>query len=450
MRVIAFNTPSVSEVGYFDGNTLRCTSWGEGVRTVSKAPIDYITSQGLEVATHVRPQFGMGRQAMALYYHAYSVLIDPARLIDILNDGSVSMSVSTRQGVIIDTGDAASAAARLLEPDAAGTGLTESVVYASASDADFKAIASEPRSVLAKTMRDQQLLLLPIGALAALLIIASVVWLSRRRLSPLGELKAAVRAREFVVHYQPIVALDSGLCVGAEALVRWRRPDGTMVAPDLFIPLAEQSGLIQPITDQVIERVVDEMGALLRMDRNIHISVNLSAADIETGRVLDVIATSLTGSEILASQISLEATERGFMDIDAAQETLSRARARGHAVAIDDFGTGYSSLQYLEGLPVDSLKIDKSFVDTIGRNTVKSPVTGHIIDLAKTLGLSTVAEGVETEEQVDFLRSHGVDFAQGWYFARALPPAEFLAYCRRSRGARAGANTGGGAAIVAA
>lgn len=195
---------------------------------------------------------------------------------------------------------------------------------------------------------------------------------------------------------------------------------------------------------------MDEMGALLRMDRNIHIAVNLSAADIETGRVLDVIATSLTGSEILASQISLEATERGFMDIDAAQETLTKARARGHAVSIDDFGTGYSSLQYLEGLPVDCLKIDKSFIDTIGRNTVKSPVTGHIIDLAKTLGLSTVAEGVETQEQVEYLRGHGVDFAQGWYFAKALPPAEFLSYCRKSRTSRFGASSGAGAAIVAA
>ncbi|MDE1158479.1 MAG: EAL domain-containing protein [Neorhizobium sp.] len=445
MRVIAFNTPSVSEVGYFENGILRCTSWGEDTHAIHKAPVDYVTREKLEVATHVRPQFGMGRQALALYYGLYSVLIDPERLIDILNDGSVSMSVSSPKGVIVDTGDAEAAAARMLEPDAGAKGLTETVVYATASDADFRAIASEPRSVLAKTVRDQQLLLLPFGILAALLIIAGVVWISRRRLSPLGELRAAVQARAFVVHYQPIVSLESGVCIGAEALVRWRRPDGSMVRPDLFIPLAEESGLIQPITDQVAARVIDEMGSLLRMDRQLHISINLSAGDIETGRALDVIDRLLARTEILPAQISLEATERGFMHIGAAQETLTKARARGHAVAIDDFGTGYSSLQYLEGLSVDTLKIDKSFIDTIGRNTVKSPVTGHIIDLARTLGLSTVAEGVETEEQVEYLRRHGVDFAQGWYFSKALPPEEFLRYCRQSRSAGKGADGSDGA-----
>ncbi|WP_426227352.1 EAL domain-containing protein [Pararhizobium sp. DWP3-4] len=251
--------------------------------------------------------------------------------------------------------------------------------------------------------------------------------------SPLADLEIAVRNREFIVHYQPIVELKTGICFGAEALVRWRRPDGSLVRPDLFIPLAEESGLIMPITDQVIEAVIMDLNGTLVQDRTLHIAVNLCAADIKSGRILDVLEAKLADTGIRPEQIWLEATERGFMDIDAARVTLTKARERGHSVAIDDFGTGYSSLQYLQGLPMDALKIDKSFIDTIGRDTATSSVTPHIIDMAKTLGLYTVAEGIEVEEQAGYLKAHGVDFGQGWLFSKALPAAAFIAYQRRTK-----------------
>jgi sensor c-di-GMP phosphodiesterase-like protein len=126
-------------------------------------------------------------------------------------------------------------------------------------------------------------------------------------------------------------------------------------------------------------------------------------------------------------------TERGFLEIEAARSTIIRAREIGHSVAIDDFGTGYSSLQYLQGLPLDCLKIDKSFIDTIGKDTATSSVTSHIIDMAKTLNFVVVAEGIETEEELDYLRAHNVDFGQGWFFAKAMPADELIAYCGRGR-----------------
>ncbi len=121
-------------------------------------------------------------------------------------------------------------------------------------------------------------------------------------------------------------------------------------------------------------------------------------------------------------------TERGLVDIDAARATLLDARDLGHAVAIDDFGTGYSSLQYLQGLPMDALKIDKSFVDTIGRDTATSSVILHIISMSQELGLITTAEGIETEEQAAFLRLKDVDFAQGWLFSKAIPSQDFIQF----------------------
>ena len=136
---------------------------------------------------------------------------------------------------------------------------------------------------------------------------------------------------------------------------------------------------------------------------------------------------------ISARQIWLEMTERSFLEIDAVRSTIIRAREIGYCVAIDDFGTGYSSLQYLQGLPLDSLKIDKSFIDTIGKDTATSSVTSHIIEMAKTLNLIIVAEGIETQEELDYLRAREVDLGQGWFFAKAMPADEFIAYCDRER-----------------
>jgi sensor c-di-GMP phosphodiesterase-like protein len=437
MRVIAFNTPSVKEVGYFENGLLKCTSWGIEERKVDRPWIDYMTPDGVEVATRVQPAVSMGNPMMGLHYGPYNVLVDPARFVDILVDADISLALANRQGMLIN--ELNSPEADLVDAliDEPKNGMTSSVLYAIARDKGLIAIAMEPRSNLTGRLREEQLLLLPVGAFVAIFIVGVVVWLSKKRLSPLGELAIAVRKREFIVHYQPIIELKTGICVGAEALVRWRRPDGSLVRPDLFIPLAEESGLILPITDQVIETIIADLGGLLRAESALHIAVNLSAADVTTGRILDVLDKKLAKTGIAAGQIWLEATERGFIDIEAARTTLTAARQRGHSVAIDDFGTGYSSLQYLQGLPMDALKIDKSFVDTIGRNSATSSVTGHIIEMAKTLDLQIVAEGVETEEQADYLKAHDVHLGQGWLFSKPLPAADFIDYHRNAK-ARSG------------
>lgn len=249
----------------------------------------------------------------------------------------------------------------------------------------------------------------------------------RRRLSPQAQLKRALDKREFVVHYQPIVCLQSGDLVGAEALVRWRLPDGTMMRPDLFIPLAEQTGLVLPLTDQVLESVVTDLAGPLRA-LPIYVSVNLSARDVGATRVLDLTERLLRYMDIPQGRIAFEATERGFVDAENARESLRRYRRAGHQIFIDDFGTGYSSLSQLQSLEVDAIKIDKSFVDAVGTGAATHSVVPHIIAMAKALGLKLVAEGVETEVQMQYLREQGVEYGQGWLFGKPMPARQLLDY----------------------
>ncbi|WP_050478287.1 EAL domain-containing protein [Herbaspirillum rhizosphaerae] len=432
MRQLTVNTRSIEEVGYFEQGVLKCTSWGHAEKYATQTPIDFVTADGMQVSLRMMPAVTQGNTMVAFHYGSHNVLTVPSRFADVIVEPGIQLATATDQGYVL--GDLNGPDPLLIRDIIANpvNSIDDDNLIATARGSGLIAVALEPRSFLFQRLHRQQLMLLPVGLLIAALMIAVVIWAVRRRLSPLGELSLAVKKREFIVYYQPIIELETGLCIGAEALVRWQRPDGSMVRPDLFIPLAEESGLILPITDQVIAHVVADLRATLAAERHLHIAINLSADDIKTGRALTSVQAALKHTGIEPQQIWLEATERGFMDVDPARITLTKARALGHAVAIDDFGTGYSSLSYLQSLPLDSLKIDKSFIDTIGTDSATSSVTPHIIGMAKTLKLKIVAEGVETQEQADYLSRHEVEFVQGWLYAKAMPAAEFIAYYRHN------------------
>lgn len=431
LRRITITTRSIDDIGYVENGLLKCTSMGMEDERIAVTPADFIMADGMGLDFNLHPVVSGGKRMVGLSYRAYKVLIDPVRFSDLIVDSDIQMAVAIGKGGVLDTLHYPDPA--LVQALLAGKPTADGSIHALLYRDGLTAVMIEPRSKLNDRLRREQLLLLPLGLLMAAFIVGIVVWLSRRRLSLMGELKIAIERREFFVHYQPIIALDTGVCVGAEALIRWRRPDGSMVRPDLFIPVAEDTELILPITDQVIACVIADMRAALLADRELHIAINLCASDIETGRVLDVLERALAGTGIEAQQIWLEATERGFINVEAARTTIEKARARGHAVAIDDFGTGYSSLSSLQNLPLDALKIDKSFVDTIGTDAATSSVTPHIIDMARTLNMLIVAEGIETQQQADYLRERKVEFGQGWLFAKALPAAEFLTFYRARR-----------------
>jgi len=430
MRLLTINTLSVKSIGYVEEEIYACGSWGTVGQHATPWQEDFITSDGVRVSLGVQSRIVAAKPMMALQYAAFNVLVDPQQFLHVTLDEDLHLAVGTAAGQLVSASRPGAEHFLARVHSGPHSGLDDGYLYTLVHSGDWVAIAALSRHELMQGLVRREMLMLPIGGLLAGLLVLLIVRRTRQRLSPLAELQLAVRNREFVVHYQPIIRLDDGACVGAEALVRWQHPDGTRVCPDAFIPLAEHSGLILPITDQVIDHVMDDLGPLLVKERSLHVAINLAAKDVSSGRFLPKLEAALDRANVQQHQIWLEATERGFVEIDAARATVNHARELGYLAAIDDFGTGFSSLQHLQQLPLDVLKIDKSFVDNIDQDAATGTVTGHIIEMAKSLRLQIVAEGIETEAQRDYLRRQGVQFGQGWLFAKAMPAEEFFRFYR--------------------
>ncbi len=244
------------------------------------------------------------------------------------------------------------------------------------------------------------------------------------RLEIEADLRRALDRQELTLQYQPIFALDSGQISGVEALVRWRHPRRGMLPPDAFIPIAEETGLICPLGRQVLlEACVQarRWQELWPQDRPLTLSVNLSPRQLQDEDLVSHIVEALTVSGLDPSTLVLEITEGAMMsDSDAVIRRLENLRALGAKLAVDDFGTGYSSLGYLQRLPIDVLKIDRTFVGLIEADDNKSTLVHAIVSLARTMELVAVAEGVETAKQADVLGRIGCELAQGYYLARPM------------------------------
>jgi sensor c-di-GMP phosphodiesterase-like protein len=279
--------------------------------------------------------------------------------------------------------------------------------------------------------------LLALGAGMGLVVVAAwlflVLRLSQRQLGLASELRGALARGRIRVHYQPVIEMASGRCVGAEALARWDRENGEAVGPDVFIPVAEASGLVQDLTLAVLEATVREMRVLLAEFPGASINLNLAPDDLRNDRIGIELERALHGAQLPPGALKLEITERALVNSDVSRALIREFRTRGHQVAVDDFGTGYSSLSYLQSFELDVLKIDKSFVDAIGTEAATSQVIVHVIEMARSLGLDTVAEGVETPAQVQWLLAHGVTHGQGYIFSTPLPAGEFIDYFRANR-----------------
>ena len=247
---------------------------------------------------------------------------------------------------------------------------------------------------------------------------------ARERLGIEGALRRALEkgGEEFTVHYQPKVSLETGGIIGFEALVRWEHPERGLVAPAEFIPVAEETGLISPLGGWVLGeacRQAREWHERYPADPPLTMSVNLSARQFRQADLTRTVADVLAESGLDPRSLILEITESAVMDDARANaETLGELKALGIRIAIDDFGTGYSSLAYLKRFPVDFLKIDRSFVDGLGEDTDDEGIVSSVVNLAHTLNLQAIAEGVETEEQRAHLRNMKCELAQGFYFSK--------------------------------
>ena len=250
-----------------------------------------------------------------------------------------------------------------------------------------------------------------------------------------NDLRQAIKLRQFVLHYQPKLCLESGAIVGAEALIRWQHPRLGLLAPGRFIPLAENCGLIESIGDWVLQEACRQNRAWLDSGLPaVRVAVNISSVQFRSGRLDRHIRGILDATGLAPENLELELTEGVVMSEAAgAVEALERLSTMGIQIAIDDFGTGYSSLSYLKRFPIDRLKIDKSFVRDIAHDSDDRAIAKAVIRLGHSLKMRVVAEGVEAPEQLEALRLHGCDEIQGFHFSRPLPPLDFASLLWQQR-----------------
>lgn len=250
-----------------------------------------------------------------------------------------------------------------------------------------------------------------------------------RRLALMAELREAIDHDQLLLHYQPQIDIQTGRAVAAEALVRWQHPRDGLLMPDRFIATAERTALIKPLTHWVLAMALHQCVAYRRKNKRLRVCVNLSVRSLHDPHLLEQVADLLGAAGAEPGLLELEITESAIMlDPSRAFETLAALHRMGVLLSIDDFGTGFTSLGYLKKLPVDEVKIDKSFVMDMLTNESDATIVRSVIDLCHTIGLKVVAEGVESQAILDRLASLGCDYAQGYYICRPGPAAQFEAW----------------------
>jgi sensor c-di-GMP phosphodiesterase-like protein len=288
--------------------------------------------------------------------------------------------------------------------------------------------ASMARAGVAARYDDLRRLGMAVTGGIALVILLFAMALSRRPPPDAAvEMAKAIEDDEFVPYYQPLVDLQNGKLLGAEVLVRWRRDDGNVIEPNSFILMLESSGLVLDFTRKLMQRVRKELGEAVGRRPNMTIAFNVAPRHFDDALILNDVGTIFDGSKIRLSQIVLELTERHEVtNLVGMRRTIAALQRVGCKVAIDDVGTGHSGLAYILKLGVDIIKIDKVFVESIGSEGHSKAIIETLIDLAKNMRMEIIAEGVETFDQVTYLRERGIGAAQGYVFAPPLPAATFL------------------------
>jgi EAL domain-containing protein (putative c-di-GMP-specific phosphodiesterase class I) len=253
--------------------------------------------------------------------------------------------------------------------------------------------------------------------------------LSPRRLSLVGELRRGIAGNQLLLHYQPKIDLRTMQLDGAEALARWQHPREGLIPPKNFIPLAERTGLIGPLSLWTLEAALQQCQAWHEADLPLPVAVNLAPENLRDEQLVETMVRLLELVGAPPSWLTVEMTEGALMtNPAAAKSVLSRVHEIGVKIAIDDFGTGYSSLGHLKELPVDEVKVDQTFVKDMAVDKQDARIVRSVIDLGHDLGMRVVAEGVEGQASLDLLASWGCDFAQGFYFTRPLPAPDFIAW----------------------
>ncbi|SFD25103.1 EAL domain-containing protein [Massilia yuzhufengensis] len=431
MREIDLGSSYLQAIGYIERNQMLCSSIAGQSRVLDLGPPDYTTSAGAAVRRQVRFPFAAQNSFIVLEFDSFAAIIHQRLIVDMANsEPDIALAVLSLEdpAPIIVRGKVKPEWLRRLGRERQVVFVDNGSVVAVVRSQRFltAGVAAVPISYLESRSEAVARRLVPAGLVAGVMLVAAIMLLGRQQMSLPNAVKMGLRRKEFFLEYQPVVELATGRCVGVEALVRWRRPTGEVVMPDLFVAIAEDNGMIVRLTGQVLEMVAHDTRHWLAAHPDFHVGINVAPADFYAGNLLLRLQETLEAMGAAPGNLILEVTERGLMDPVVARENTANLRRHGFALAIDDFGTGYSSLSYLETLELDYLKIDRSFIEAIGTGAPTSQVVQHIIRIAKDLGLRMIAEGVESQAQADFLRKHGVQFGQGWLFGRPVSFGEVV------------------------
>ncbi|MEO5624999.1 MAG: EAL domain-containing protein [Dokdonella sp.] len=429
----AISRPYVRAIGYWQANDRLCGVGFLAQGVLKPAHADHIYNSGV-IAWWPSPQTQVGDVQLFLMRHGdHDVAIDPRMLL-----GSATMK--DRQAALWVENLRLSAIpwdATLPAPSTLPIGVSVDREHGQVISR-YSRNAILPIDIVAREPLDNFITrhaqMLAIGTSLGLLLLFAWIHfmtrISRNRLSMTSQLREALAAGHIWVQYQPVVDLASRRCIGMEALARWKRADGDAVSPSVFVPVAEDGGFIHEVTRAVMRIVVHDLQRILAEFPDMSVNINLGAGDLKNDSTGRELTATLALARLPAGSVKLEITERALLNTEVSRSLIRNLRSMGHQVAVDDFGTGYSSLSYLQSFELDLLKIDKTFVDAIGTKAATSHVVTHVIEMARSLNLATVAEGVETPAQRDWLIEHGVLFGQGYLFSKPLSIEHLLNYLR--------------------
>ena len=427
MRRAAFSTIPVKEIAVIgpDGKTL-CNHLGlpPGEREVlSTEPLvgaggyrlDIISLPGGERMVRLRRDVGSD-------HNSISALVPTALFLPQVSTGGGPFSgharIVTAQGAMIgEVGDRTA--------DSESANFTANI---KSNKFGFDVEVLSPRARVEAEHADLKWFGLFAAGIIMITVTGFVMLIPRRApRNPVAEIERALEAGEFIPYYQPVVDIRSGQLRGAEVLVRWRKPDGTLVFPGSFIPLIESSDLIDDLTRGLMRTVCIEVGPALGRRPDLKISFNFAGKLFSEPSIVKDVRDIFAGSPIKFSQVVLEVTERDPIEnFTETRQTIAALQGLGVRIAIDDVGTGHSGLSYMLKLGVDIIKIDKMFIDAIGTDRNSTTIVETLVDLARNMRMDVIAEGVENFEQVMHLRTLGVRSAQGYVFAPPLPGSSFL------------------------
>lgn len=442
MKQIDLSSSYIQSIGYIAGNRLICSSLGSEIGGLELGPVDMVRPSGVKLRLNVEFPFARGSKFLAVERDGFVAIIHKDLPIDTTThvSGVVLATVAYPEARVLTSRGVVEAKWATAVVAESRTFLDRDHVVAVAAPRRYYigAVCALPVAELDKRIHALSLVMIPVGLLASMALAWAFLQLAKRRTALPAIIRCALREREFFLEYQPLVELSTGRWVGAEALIRWRRMEGEIMKPDIFIPVAEESGLIREVSQYVVDQIAAEAKELFRRFPDFHIGINLAAADLHDESTVLMLRKLAAAIGARHHCIMVEATERSFTNHGLASAVIAQLRAEGFPVAIDDFGTGYSSLSYLEKVRFDYLKIDKSFVDTINTGAATSEVILHIMEMAKSLRIEMIAEGVETEVQAQFLRERGVQYGQGWLFGKPMRFEDLMRALEASRPGKPG------------